>query len=349
MSDLIEKELKKHRLYRNYNGYYKILRLHNSDPLIVENLINNLKNFRPYRDYFDILSISQNSIINDMIYKILFNQFKKDLFDMKNNKSISNLAKWLPRKNKNIDKKINFVTKFSMMLYPHLLRDSAEKQYRKRTSEMSKYLQVPEIYITSNNLDQLNTNKISHFCLKKHYKKLTGDEEIKQKLISSFINKYSVMDLETFMRNALMDSKTELEKQCLDQVWTKQKESFELLKYKNQNILLNLVDNKKKFVNIGIAIYVLDNGGKVIINSQQPYIHKDIEGSFTKRVNYLKMSSSSFNTLLIDEAKKLCENFIILDNQQQKNQITNNNFYLIKKYVLMILTMILFYVIYELI
>ena len=332
MEDIIISELKKNHSFikygKYYNGYVKLLKLYKSYPECIIDLIKNLYKFRSYRDYFDILLVSKDKNIDDIVYNILKNQYKKDSLDYKSGKNISNLAKWLPRKNKMVDKKINFVTNFSMKLYPHLLRESAEKKYRKKVSKLCQYLQVPERFITQNNLNDINFDKISHFCLKRNYKKLTEDLVIKNKISNMLSNKYTNMDFNTYIRNVLMDSKTDVEKESLNTVWEIQKTLF-LKKYKLfniNNILVDLNDKLSMPINIGIALIILDNNKTVIINSHTPYLYvENLENkTIYNRVEALKKHVNFCKKIMNDKAKLLLNDFTIISIKNSNDDFYND-------------------------
>jgi hypothetical protein len=82
---------------------------------------------------------------------------------------ISLLAKWLPREGKALDKTIDFVDKFSKILYPSKsVRDSeeswksdAKRKYRKQLVQLTSFLALPEVLLAAHRADEIEIHRVA--------------------------------------------------------------------------------------------------------------------------------------------------------------------------------------------
>lgn len=133
VQDYIAKSFNKRKPKKSNKLYINISNIYTVYPRLVENILNELPKLGYYKDYFHILSFSKNYQLNTYIYNIIINQVNEDLKNLKLNKPISTLGKWLPSENSKINKKINFIDNFNALFFPKnlkLTKFTLRKKYR---------------------------------------------------------------------------------------------------------------------------------------------------------------------------------------------------------------------------
>ena len=118
----------------------------NSNPEMVIPVINLIPEYGRYDDMWCLLDNPKSA---EIIYKIVEHQLIDDLKNMKANKSISLIAKWLPSINASSTKTKEYGKQLCKAL--HL----SQREYRKLLSRLRKYLDVVEVKMSDKNWSEI--------------------------------------------------------------------------------------------------------------------------------------------------------------------------------------------------
>ena len=137
------------------------------------NLLDLIPHFGYWRDLFVIAE--QNGVVKDDVIALVKKQISEDETNMNENKSISLLAKWIPREGKPLSKELAK----SLSNKPQVQQRLAD--YRKRISTLNKYLKTTEINMCTNKWDTIVPEHVPGRCMNVHMKaflneKLKSDE-----------------------------------------------------------------------------------------------------------------------------------------------------------------------------
>lgn len=115
-------------------------------PEIVKRLVKLVAEYGRFDDLFCLIGTS----IEDEVFGVIDEQWATDVQNMKDNKSISLLAKWMPS--------INTSSKETVALAKKICKELSlsEKQYRQTLSSMRKYLNVIEQKMSAKQWDEIN-------------------------------------------------------------------------------------------------------------------------------------------------------------------------------------------------
>jgi len=108
-----------------------------------------LKFIPEYGRWDDLIILLKGDLSND-VFNIIENQLKEDKENMKNNKSISLCAKWMPSINTSSTKTKNL----ARILIKKMKCN--EKQYRKTLSQLRSFLKVVEVSMSAKKWDEIN-------------------------------------------------------------------------------------------------------------------------------------------------------------------------------------------------
>lgn len=117
-----------------------------SNPEMVIPVINLIPEYGRYDDLWCLLD---NKEAASVIYKLVNNQLLEDLENMKNNKSVSLLAKWLP----SINSSSKETKRYGKMICKAL--GLTEREYRKVLSKFRKYLDVVEVKMSDKHWNEI--------------------------------------------------------------------------------------------------------------------------------------------------------------------------------------------------
>lgn len=117
-----------------------------SNPEMVIPVINLIPEYGRYDDLWCLLDDAEAAQI---IYKLIDKQLVEDVKNMKNNSSISLLAKWLPSPNCSSEK----TKKYAKQIYKAL--GLTEREYRKMLSKLRKHLDVVEVKMSAKNWSEI--------------------------------------------------------------------------------------------------------------------------------------------------------------------------------------------------
>lgn len=117
-----------------------------SNPEMIIPVINLIPEYGRYDDLWCLLDNAETASV---VYKLVNDQFVKDLENMKNNKSISLLAKWLP----SINSSSKETKRYGRMICKTL--GLTEREYRKALSAARKYLDVVEVKMSNKHWNEI--------------------------------------------------------------------------------------------------------------------------------------------------------------------------------------------------
>lgn len=233
-----------------YKRYRQLVFLYEKNEEEMKDIINDLEKYASFKAYFYLLSMSKNQDLDKLIFAKLVNTYNDDVKNYRNQKSISSLAKWLPREKLHFDKKINFVNTFVTKLYPEMFEgidpekdvkqliktlNVAKKKYRKSIAEMNKYIDTlePKLCQKTGNIDFY---KLSKTQINKYFFKFMKENEFE---FANFLEiNYENMGaniIDYIQKNKI---KHELDRKICDQSW-------QIIKKKHNNMYtqnLNKVD-----------------------------------------------------------------------------------------------------------
>lgn len=115
-------------------------------PELVKRLVKLVSEYGRFDDLFCLIGTS----IEDEVFGVVDEQWAADVQNMKDNKSISLLAKWMPSVNTSSNATVTLAKKFCKEL------SLTEKQYRKTLSAMRKYLNVIEQKMSAKQWNEIN-------------------------------------------------------------------------------------------------------------------------------------------------------------------------------------------------
>ena len=145
---------------------------------IVKQLIQN--QIQEYGRFDDLLAVFENTKYEEVVISTIHNILKQDWANMKGNKPISLLAKWLPS--------VNTSSSDTRKLANKLVKAFGinQKQYRKTLSALRSYLKVTETYTSANEWDKIDYNQVpSKANLKYNSAFLRHDEERRRDFLAA--------------------------------------------------------------------------------------------------------------------------------------------------------------------
>ena len=117
-----------------------------NNPEMVIPVINLIPEYGRYDDLWCLLDNQESAKV---VYNIVDEQLIEDLYNMKENKSVSLLAKWLPSPNASSEK----TKKYAKQIYKTL--GLTEREYRQILSRLRKYLDVVETKMSAKNWSEI--------------------------------------------------------------------------------------------------------------------------------------------------------------------------------------------------
>lgn len=281
-------KLSNNRLFKGNKFYTNLIKLYGVYPEIIIDIIDKLPELTYYKDYFRILYLSKNEELNQHIYQILLDQIKRDIENYNKNEPISTLAKWLPRKGREYDRKLNFVNKFGEMLFGKINRIQIFRKYQKTVANLTKVINPIEINLCSNQLSQVDLNKVTtknYYTYKQKFMKHSELSEQLNEVKNLEINtmNYHQFILKVLWLSNLNDYKKKFydhEIKIIEDIWENNFFKYtENLSYDVNNKYLILDLNTNMFNNmkndiIKISLLFLRVNDYVVINKKNPIIIK---------------------------------------------------------------------------
>lgn len=284
---------------KDYKLYINICKIYNIYPNTIKELLDEIPNLGYYKDYFYILMFSRNTDLDEYIYNIVATQLKQDLQNLKQNKEISTLGKWLPREQSKINSRCNFIDKFNAQFYPDITdKFHARKRYRKLKTMLNSKLGTIEVKMCAKKYDEINFNKVSPLALKRNMSSLIKHDECKDKLDDFETNSLKKMSLSDFIKELLNNTHTSDKINKMSKIWENNRFRNEIAYIDklipNATCIIDL--SKDTFGNgaehfaIGMALLVdyfsvLEN--KVIVSDEMIKLEGDISQKASKLLQYV--------------------------------------------------------------
>lgn len=207
IKEYLQFSFRKRKPKKDYKLYINICKIYDSYPNTIIELLDNIPTLGYYKDYFYILMFSRNTKLDTYIHNIIINQLNLDLKNLKENKEISTLGKWLPREQSKINKRCNFIDKFNLLFYPYITdKFSARRKYRKLKTMLNVKLGTLEAKMCTKKYEEINFNKVPYLALKRNMDSLMKHDECKQKLDDHEISVLKKMSLSEFIKTLLSDT-----------------------------------------------------------------------------------------------------------------------------------------------
>ena len=309
-----------------YNKNYKITKIYKKN-LYYTRKLDNLKRY---------------------IYEILVTKLKEDATLHREGKTISTLAKWLPRSKHMFTKKIkDFMKIFTNMYYGNL--DSYDDEhhvlaryinYEKLIIKLSKYLDVAEYYIKSGQLDKINFDRMPLKCLITNKKAFIKDPVCEYNFGQHIYNKFKDHSLVYLVKVVMNHDMVAIEKQAYNRIFVDMLSSYqskimELLNIDvaGYDVLVDLSNEmfNNKNVDMIIAVLIVLNslGCNIIINSKRCTIKK-LSGDFCNDINLLSYSMIDYDGINIESASRLTgKKLLIITNKDKVSGNCDGNIFVV--------------------
>lgn len=345
VKDYLIYKLSNNKLYKGSNFYKTIAKLYSIYPSSILKIIDKLYELTYFKDYLRVLYYSKNNELNDYIYTLLLNQIKQDMENYNNNKPISTLAKWLPRKGREFDRKLDFVNIFSEMLFGKLNKVKLYTKYRRMIVDLTKKINPIELDLCSNKLQNIQVDEITKKNYYTYNSKLNRHEELKNQLYD--IKDLSIMNMDynefisrvlwLYNQNEYKRKLYEYEIKYFENIWENDFEKYYKnisIDIKNKYLILDLnssMFNTMKKDIIKISLIFLRENNNIIINKKNPIViqKKSIFDSLDDIFNNLGIN---FNTD-IDKIQQIINNenlpnkkFVLITEKPYKNIKSNEQY-----------------------
>lgn len=296
------------RPQKKWYVYGKISKFYRKYPETIKSILKNINKIGYYKDWFYILVTGKhNKSLVDYIYKLILDKLAEDLKSYDRGEKISTLSKWMPRENGFFDKKVDFVNKFSELLFPDEKRGfTRKKKYRKMMSKLNKYLDTTEIKLCNKDMKNINFNNISNICLHKHKKMFIEHEDTNINFQKYLFDKYLKFNIFSFTKKILSTNILPFEQNILIKIWNTKKEFYinnffhKIYTLNNNNKKYNiLLDMSSNMINTS-TLYVIIGSILVLVE------HFKLDYIYTNCYKPNKISLKNLN--VIDMAKKILNN-----------------------------------------
>ena len=320
------KNIKK-RPQKSFHFYKTLTNLYEHYPDTIQNLVISVPQWGYPKDYMLLLLASQNDELDKFVYNHIAKVLVRDNEKYNEGKSISSLAKWVPREKSSFDKKLNFVDKISKLLFPDTKdKFKARTEYRKFASKLNKYMGTIEIYLCSKEYDKIDFKNISPSSLRRYFNTFINNETTREKLREHLQTKYAKQSLIGLVHMTLNNQITSFEKEVIDEVWKVQKDyliestkselAFDI---KDFDVVIDMsksiYDNGFLKTVINVCILVISCGNKIIINAYKPFVLKMGYSDSTGLIDIIetiKGATYNYKTIKVDEVLKLTDKKIII-------------------------------------
>lgn len=134
-------------------------------PNVAKAVFSYIPQYGCWADVIDILKVPRtvlNENIRKELFTVVFNQLTEDIQNMKNNKSISLLFKWLPSENTSSKETVALAKEFRNRL------QIDSREYRKMLSSGRKYLDIVERKMCKNQFEKINYSAVPSVAMKKY-------------------------------------------------------------------------------------------------------------------------------------------------------------------------------------
>lgn len=268
----LEYSFKRRKTKKAYKLYINICNIFERYPVTSKELLDNIPTLGYYKDYFYILMYSKNNLLDAYIYDIIIKQIRKDLDNLKHNKEITTLGKWLPREKSKINIECHFIDKFNKLFFPNITNKfTARNHYRKMKTQFNMALGTIESKMCTKQYDKIDYHKVAPYALKQAIPSLLKHEECKvglDKYGTSILKKMSLSNFtkELFLTNYSNDK--------LELIWKQNKFIVDIKYVDNFNNTVCSIDlsndtynNHGEFFAIGMALLADFHLGKVYVGN----------------------------------------------------------------------------------
>ena len=349
--------------------YQLILAVYEHYPMIINKVVTLLPLYGYYKDYFEIWKMicdmggldKYGSLINTIVESIII-QLKKDV---SSENDISLLAKWLPRQGNmyntqcywydmKSDKRIKSPLYLASIFFKQspfnpktsLVNNWILMKYRKMVSELTKKLNVPEIYMCAKTYHMIEFEKVASKALKTYSKAFlnekskgslgynmqeTGnrypgdiDRVSTRKKLLQFIQDGNISKLKGGqldpheIMSKLAYSSSSVESEILRAQWARKKEDV-------INQTKKLMENSSNFKGIGRCIPMIDVSGSMCGKNGSGV--EPIEVAIALGIMTSELSTPPFNNMAISfsESPVLFNFFEDQKPDEKRNIILNSN------------------------
>lgn len=349
--------------------YQLILAVYEHYPMIVNKVITLLPLYGYYKDYFEIWKMicdmggldKYGALINTIVESIII-QLKKDL---SSENDISLLAKWLPRQGNmyntqcywydiKSEKRIKSPLYLASIFFNQppfnpktsLVNNWILMKYRKMVSELTKKLNVPEIYMCAKNYHMIEFEKVASKALKTYSKAFlnekakgslgynmqeTGnrypddiDRVSTRKKLLQFIQDGNISKLKGAqldpheIMSKLAHSSSSVECEILRAQWARKKEDV-------INQTKKLMEESSNFKGIGRCIPMIDVSGSMCGKNDSGV--EPIEVAIALGIMTSELSTPPFNNMAISFTESpILFNFYEEQTPDEKRNVILNNY-----------------------
>lgn len=207
------------RAFKCHGLYINMCKIYDQYPKIITDVLDKISQLGYYKDYFLVMYHSRNDSLTSYIINSVQQQITVDLNNLKHNKPISTLGKWLPREESYINKRINFIDKFCALMFPHIdNKFKARKSYRIMKVNFNKQLGTIESKLCTKKYSEIDFEKVSPFALNMHKYTIQKHEECKSEYDKQHIKRLSKMDLNNFMKEIITNKDT-YDANVINEMW----------------------------------------------------------------------------------------------------------------------------------
>src|SRR3989304_6238938 len=90
------KLFQKRKPKKSYFTYKTLSDFYEKYPQTIKNILININTLGYFKDWFFVLTITQNEQLTDFIYQLIIDQLASDIYNYQQKNKISTLAKWMP-------------------------------------------------------------------------------------------------------------------------------------------------------------------------------------------------------------------------------------------------------------
>ena len=228
---------------------------------------------------------SRNPELDQYIYGIIYRQLREDQFNLRNNKKISTLGKWLPREDSKINKKCNFIDKFSEIFFPNSFDVyAARRKYRLMKTALNAELGTIESKLCTKQFSSIDYTKVAPYALKKKMHIIQKHQESQIKYDEYRMALLKNMNLSELTREIIKNDSVDLEK-----VWNNFKSPFN--KYLNNALCIIDLSNdvyaiKGEFFAMGMTLLASERSPENRIFVGNEIVQ--LEGTLTNKIKILQ-------------------------------------------------------------
>jgi hypothetical protein len=268
----LERNFSQRQAKKDNRLYIAINKIYEHHPNIVNMLLDNIPRLGYYKDYFHILNVASNADLIDRIYDIVLEQIRSDIKNLKLGQEISTLGKWLPREKSKLNKKLNFIKRFTKDFFPQIKKPSkAFAAYRKLKTKLNAKLGLIEINACSKDTSTIDFSKVSYNSLIKFKRKIELDPISSKKYA---LHQRQLLEQMSLKQLVIAQSSKHIPVQLIDEVFAAKDyfvEKFSGIDLSNAICIIDLSNDtfktRNQHVAFGIAVHITK------ISKQNPCVY----------------------------------------------------------------------------